>query len=97
MEDRMRTLLAMALIVAGSLALAGPADARKHQRYYQPRYAQPYYYQPPPAYYGAPRYYNRERAICEERAQNEDPTGLYAGFPCWAREAFGRGSGGGRR
>ena len=35
---------------------------------------------------------------CEARARHEDPTGRYAGFPCWAREAFGRGTqGGGRR
>jgi len=36
----------------------------------------------------------REQQVCEERAQAADPTGLYAGYPCWAREAFGRGAGG---
>ena len=96
----MRSLLALTLLLTGALVLPGDADARKRGNAYQPRAYQPYYGQPydygPPRYYRAPRY-SRERAVCEERAQNEDPTGLYAGFPCWAREAFGRGSGGGRR
>jgi hypothetical protein len=104
MEDRMRTL--PALILAGSLvgsligplALAGPAEARKHQRYYQPRAYQPYYYrpryQPPGPYYRAPRGLSYEQLVCEERAQAADPSGQYAGYPCWAREAFGRGQGG---
>ena len=32
-----------------------------------------------------------------QRAQNEDPAGQFAGYPCWAQETFarGRGSGGG--
>ena len=96
----MRILLAIAVILAGSLALPGPADARKgvrghgyHPRYYQPRYYQPRYYQPPSYYYAPPRTYSREQAICEENAQAEDPAGVYAGYPCWARSAFGRGSG----
>jgi hypothetical protein len=28
-----------------------------------------------------------------QRAQNEDPSGQFAGYPCWAREMFARGSG----
>jgi hypothetical protein len=28
------------------------------------------------------------------RAQNEDPSGQFAAYPCWARETFGRSSGG---
>jgi hypothetical protein len=95
----MRTLPAIALILAGtltgSLALSDTADARRsgyHHRYGQPRYYhQPRYYGPSPFYYQAPRYSRQQ--ICEERAQAEDPTGLYAGYPCWAREAFGRSPG----
>jgi hypothetical protein len=76
---------------------AQPRYRYYQQRHYRPRYYQPYgqpygYYAPPP-----PRYYSREQAVCEERAQNEDPAGVYAGYPCWARSAFSRGGGGGRR
>jgi hypothetical protein len=28
-------------------------------------------------------------------AQNEDPAGHFAGYPRWARESFGRGTGSG--
>jgi hypothetical protein len=34
-----------------------------------------------------------EASECD-RAQNEDPAGRFAGYSCWAREAFARGSGG---
>jgi hypothetical protein len=88
-------LLAIALVLTGVIALPGPADARKGYRQYgAPRYyhPQPRYYQPR-SYYAPPRYYSREQAICEENAQAEDPAGVYAGYPCWARSAFGRGSG----
>jgi hypothetical protein len=27
------------------------------------------------------------------QAQNEDPAGRFAGYPCWAQESFGRGTG----
>ena len=27
---------------------------------------------------------------CESRARHEDPTGDFAGYPCWAREALAR-------
>ncbi|HEX5958994.1 MAG TPA: hypothetical protein VFY92_10125 [Hyphomicrobiaceae bacterium] len=97
----MRTLLALALLLAGAVALPGDADARRRGHAYHPRaYDQPYYYGAP-RYYAPPRAYrprlSREQLLCEERAQNEDPSGQYAGFPCWAREAFGRGGGGGGR
>lgn len=39
-------------------------------------------------------YAPRVDSECERRARAEDPTGRYAGFPCWAREAFGRGGSG---
>jgi hypothetical protein len=48
-------------------------------------------------YYTAPPRYLSERAVCEARAQHADPSGQYAGYPCWAREAFSRGRTGGRR
>jgi hypothetical protein len=42
-------------------------------------------------------YYPRVDAACELRAQHADRTGVYRGFPCWAREAFGQGTLGGGR
>jgi hypothetical protein len=92
------------------VALPDPADARRsarkapasvQPRAYQPRYyrQRSYGYRPraygPGYYYAPPRpYISSERLACEERAWAEDPTGLYAGYPCWARSAFGRGSSG---
>jgi hypothetical protein len=101
----MRAFLALALIVGAAVAaLPDPADARRSARqapaYAQPRYHQPRAYYRPRSY--APGYYyappppgiSSERLACEERAFAEDPSGLYAGYPCWARSAFGRGSSG---
>jgi hypothetical protein len=79
----MRTLLAIALFTGGILALQVPADsadAVKKPRA-KPRAA---------AATSQPRAYTREDVECE-RAQHEDPSGIYAGYPCWAREAFGAG------
>jgi hypothetical protein len=92
----MPTLLAI-LIALGSIgALTSTADAaRRSQRAPGP----PYYYAPPSyygPYYAPPPAALRERQVCEERAQAADPSGQYAGYPCWARETFGRGSSGGR-
>jgi hypothetical protein len=90
-------LLAIAPALVGAVALSTAAEARKQQRYYQPRYDQPRYYQPRGYYYRQPggySGYSSERQVCEERAQAADPTGQYAGYPCWAREAFGRTPGG---
>jgi hypothetical protein len=85
----------------------GPAYGAHHRyyqpryygpRYYRPRYHQPRYYRPQPGYaYRQPGYYSSEQAECERRARAEDPAGVYAGYPCWARSAFGRSGGGGRR
>jgi hypothetical protein len=95
----MRTLLAIAVALAGTAALPLAADARKATYRATPPpyyYAQPRYYQP--RYdYRQPRYYSSEQAECERRAEAEDPAGQYAGYPCWARSTFGRGSSGGRR
>jgi hypothetical protein len=105
----MRALLAAALILGGAVALPAAADARKavrsgpahavHPRYHPHRYYRPraYYYRPRGYYYAPPTPYMSEQAACEARAEADDPTGLYRGYPCWARSAFGRGSGGGGR
>jgi hypothetical protein len=104
----MRAFLALALMAgAAVMALPDPADARKSVRkapaYAQPRYYQPRAYYRPRSYYGPgysygppPPRISSERLACEERAWADDPTGLYAGYPCWARSAFGRGSSTGR-
>jgi hypothetical protein len=45
-------------------------------------------------------HYSSAHSACALRARHADRTGVYRGFPCWAREAFGQGSlggGGGRR
>jgi tetratricopeptide (TPR) repeat protein len=72
-----------------------PADAARKVK----SSAKPLNYAPPPAYpvqpssgaqppYPAqPPPYSREEIECE-RARHADPAGRYAGFPCWAREAF---------
>jgi hypothetical protein len=72
----MRTILAIAIFAAGMLALDSTADAaRKSKRSAKPQYS----HQP------------KVDVACEERARHEDPTGQFASFPCWAREAFARG------
>jgi hypothetical protein len=85
----MRALLATLVALSGVLAVTSTADAaRKYRRAPGP----PYYYAPPNNYYAPPAI--SERQVCEERAFAADPSGQYAGYPCWAREAFGRGSSG---
>jgi hypothetical protein len=78
----MRTLLAVVIFAGGMFALYSPADAARKYKH-SPK-SPPYY-----------SYYRGGSSACEERARHEDPTGVYAGFPCWAREAFGRGTQGG--
>jgi hypothetical protein len=80
-EPNMRALLAIAISVGGLLSLHAPSDAREPRRRAQP----PYAFTPPPTSPGL-----SERAACEDRAQNADPGGRYAGYPCWAREVFSR-------
>jgi hypothetical protein len=82
-EPNMRTLLAFVLFAGGIFALNAPADAARN---YKRSAKSPQYY-----------YYRSRASVCEERARAEDPTGVYASFPCWAREAFGRGTQGGGR
>jgi hypothetical protein len=85
----MRTLLASLIALGSILALTSTADAARKAR----RGPGPSYYYAPPAYYAPPRAFS-EQQVCEERAQAADPSGQYAGYPCWAREAFGRGGSG---
>ncbi len=79
----MRMLLAVAMVLAAMLAGASALEAQ--QRGKAKRY-----------YYNAPRYYYAPRveSECQRRARAEDPSGQYAGYPCWARESFGRGGSG---
>ena len=78
----MRTLLAIVILGGGTLALHDTADAAARKRTTSPRVY---------TYTAEPRPIPREVVECE-RARHEDPTGRYAGYPCWAREALGRGS-----
>jgi hypothetical protein len=80
----MRTLLAIAIFAGGIVTVAPPADAAKKYRRSAERH-----------YYYVPRY-SREEVECE-RARHADPSGVYSGYPCWAREAFSPRGGGGRR
>lgn len=83
----MRILIAVALFTGGMLALHAPADSAEaaKKRIAKPRTA------PVTA---QPRTYSRQEVECE-RAQYEDPAGVYAGYPCWARGALGSGTHGG--
>jgi hypothetical protein len=79
----MRILLAI-VVLGGVIASDATAQAaRKHS------------IKPQEQGYAQPRSYTRERALraqveCEG-ARHEDPTGAYAGYACWAGEAFARG------
>jgi hypothetical protein len=77
----MRTLLAIAIFVGGIFVVNAPADAARKYKRSSERH---YYYVP------------KREAECA-RARHEDPTGVYASYPCWAREALGRGTQGGGR
>ena len=84
----MRALLAVLIFVSGLLAVCSTVEAaRKSKRATEPRYYQPV--QPRPDF--------REQLLCEERAQNEDPSGQYRGSPSGAPEIFGGGRGQGGR
>jgi hypothetical protein len=89
----MRILVAIVVLMAAVVALHAPADARKAKRAVVPHdysddYADPPHYRrgQPRHYRGWPRY-SREEVECE-RARHADPTGTYAAYPCWAREAL---------
>jgi hypothetical protein len=82
----MRILIAVALFTGGMLALHTPADSADTAK--KKGIAKPRTY----AAATQPRTYSREVVECE-RAQHEDPSGYYAGYPCWAREALSSGKG----
>ena len=74
----MRVLLAVVISVGGILSLHSPADAARKSR---GNAQAPYYYAPPSSNLS-------EQQVCEEDAWAADPSGQYAGYPCWARKAF---------
>jgi hypothetical protein len=39
-------------------------------------------------YYAAQPSYGLTEQVCKEEAFEADPSGQYAGYPCWARKAF---------
>jgi hypothetical protein len=80
----MRALLAFAILVGGMLTVSPlDADAARKRSAKSDHAAQA-------------RYLSRQAIECE-RARHEDPSGVYASYPCWAREACGRGTQGGGR
>ena len=82
----MRTLLAIVICVGGILPLTATADTARKRAKPRNDAAQARYY---PKY---PRF-SREEVECM-RARHEDPTGDFAGYPCWAGAAFGSGRNG---
>jgi hypothetical protein len=81
-------LLAAALILTGASGLEAQQRGKAKRHYYSAPKA--YYHYRNPRYYFAPR----AESECERRAEAEDPSGRYAGYPCWARETFGKGGSG---
>jgi hypothetical protein len=75
----MRTLLAIAMLAGGIVALDTSADSAEPAKKRSMK-SRPY------AAEARPR--TREAVECE-RAQHEDPSGSLAGYPCWAREVLG--------
>jgi hypothetical protein len=82
-EAIVRILLALAVLAGGIVALDTPADAARKRAATKQTYKS--------AYAAKSRYKDyREQVECE-RAVNEDPSGEFANYPCWAREVFARG------
>ena len=84
----MRILIAVALFTGGLLALHAQADSAETAKKRTATKARA------STATAQPRTYSRQEVECE-RAQYEDPSGYYAGYPCWAREALGSGTHGG--
>jgi len=77
----MRTLLAIAIFLGGTLALNSTADAaRKGKRLAKPSHYTSHYYAAPPRY--------ARGSQCARQACGYDLIGEFAGFPGWARKAF---------
>jgi hypothetical protein len=74
MKTLMSALVTMAVL--GGIAAPGSAAPRNPERS-----ANPYYV-------AQPNYHLREQQVCREDAFEADPSGQYAGYPCWARQAF---------
>jgi hypothetical protein len=79
----MRTVLTIVIVLGGIIASDATAQADR-KRAAKPR-----------DYAAQPRSNAKEEVECT-RARHEDPTGSFTGYPCWAREAFARGSQGNR-
>jgi hypothetical protein len=80
----MRTLLAIVIILGGTIGPDATADAARKRSTRQQGHA------------AQPRANAKEQVECAD-ARHEDPTGSFAGYPCWARESFARGSQGNRQ
>ncbi len=97
----MRTLLALVILAGGMLAVEAAADdATKSRRGAKSTHSDSDKGQDKDRGKGERRKGDRAKSdeerkaqiACEERARHEDPTGRYAMYPCWAREAFARGA-----
>jgi hypothetical protein len=78
-ERSMRALLAL-FVLAGGLAAWQP-DASAGRKSMRGAYG----------YYPAPKPPPRRESVCQQDARFFDPDGVFRGYPCWARGAFGQG------
>jgi hypothetical protein len=74
----MKTLTSALVVMAVLAGIAAPARAAARNSEHS---ANPYYAAKPSSRL-------RERQVCKEEAFEADPSGQYAGYPCWARKAF---------
>jgi hypothetical protein len=74
----MKTLMSALVAMAVLPSIAAPASAAPRN---SERGADPYYA-------AQSSYRLREQQVCEQEAFEADPSGQYAGYPCWARKAF---------
>jgi hypothetical protein len=74
----MKTLMSAIIAMAALAGIAAHASAatRNSERSADPYYAAQSSHDP------------TEQQACEEQAFEADPSGQYAGYPCWARKAF---------
>jgi hypothetical protein len=79
----MRVHVAIAAILATSLAMALPVDARQQKK--ARSHDQQAYHTKRSDYYAKRA---REEASDCARAESLDPAGDYKGYPCWARAAL---------